>query len=61
MKLIKTSAKALALLLVLGSGPALAQDDDGGPLTQGDDGKYMRVTYVKYKAGMRSDALAMIA
>lgn len=61
MKLITNSAKALAILLLFGTGSAMAQDDDGGPLTQGEDAKYMRVTHVAYKPGMRADALAIIS
>ena len=40
--------------------PAVAQDDDGGPITQGDDAKYLEITYVKFKAGQRESAMEII-
>ena len=40
--------------------PAIAQDDDSGPMTQGDDAKYLRVSYVKYKPGQREMAMQII-
>ncbi|MDH3415577.1 MAG: hypothetical protein OEM64_04620 [Gammaproteobacteria bacterium] len=40
--------------------PAIAQDDDEGPITQGDDAKYLRVSYVKYKPGQREMAMQII-
>lgn len=54
-KLIAATA-ALFLFAV----PAFAQDDDEGPQTQGDDARYLSVTYVKYKPGQRSAAMEMI-
>ena len=44
----------------LGSNYAVAQDDDGGPQTQGDDAVYLSITFVDYKAGKRSEALQII-
>ena len=63
MKLFKSSLRLLAITfaLSLGSSYALAQDDDGGPQTQGDDAVYVSVTFVDYKAGKRADALQLIA
>lgn len=63
MSLFKGSIKLLAIAasLFLGSSFALAQDDDEGPQTQGDDAVYVSVTMVEYKPGMRTDALAIIA
>ena len=55
-KLIVATA-ALFLFAV----PAVAQDDDEGPITQGDDAKYLRVSYVKYKPGQREMAMQIIA
>jgi len=55
-KLIVATA-ALFLFAV----PAIAQDDDEGPITQGDDAKYLRVSYVKYKPGQREMAMQIIA
>ena len=40
--------------------PAIAQDDDSGPMTQGDDAKYLRVSYVNFKPGQREMAMAII-
>lgn len=48
--------------LVLISGPGLAQDsDDEGPITQGDDARYLRITHVKFKPGKRESAMQIIA
>jgi hypothetical protein len=44
------------------AGGAFAQDeDDGGPMTQGDDARYLRITHVKFEPGARSDAMEMIS
>ena len=40
--------------------PASAQDDEEGPLTQGDDAHYVRVAFVKYKIGKRERAFEII-
>jgi hypothetical protein len=61
MKLLSKSVKALLVLSMCFTGFAYAQDDDGGPLTQGDDAVYGRVVVVKFKPGMRSEAMAIIA
>lgn len=61
MKLMSFSAKALVVLSLCFTGFAFAQDDDGGPQTQGDDAVYGRVVVVKYKPGMRSDAMQIIS
>ena len=57
------SANALAITaaLLLSSFAAYAQDDDGGPLTQGEDAVYVRITYVKFNAGQRGDAMQIIS
>ena len=47
--------------LFLFAAPASAQDDDGGPQTQGDDAVYIAVTHVDFKPGKRSDAMQIIA
>lgn len=53
---------AVLLALCLAAGAAFAQDeDDGGPMTQGDDARYLSITHVEFKPGMRSDAMDMIA
>jgi len=39
---------------------AIAQEDDGGPTTQGDDAKYVSVTYTQYKPGKRERAIEII-
>ncbi len=41
--------------------PASAQDDDEGPLTQGDDAKYLSISHVKYKPGKRETAMQLIS
>ena len=63
MNLFKSSLRLLAITLALslGSTYAVAQDDDGGPQTQGDDAVYLSITFVDYKAGMRADAFQIIA
>ena len=43
----------VAAALALCAGTAHAQEDDGGPITQGDDAKYVSITFVKYKPGKR--------
>ena len=48
-----------AALLVLAL-PAGAQEDDGGPMKQGDDARYVSVQYVKYKTGRREEAMQII-
>ena len=62
MKKSKLIAKGIAVLaaVLAFSAPAVAQDDDGGPITQGDDAKYLEVTYVKFKAGQRESAMEII-
>jgi hypothetical protein len=40
--------------------PASAQDDDGGPVTQGEDARYVTSTVVKFKAGKRERAFEII-
>ena len=49
---------AIALAFAL---PAGAQEDDGGPIKQGDDARYLSVQYVKYKTGMREEAMEIIS
>lgn len=41
--------------------PALAQDDDDGPLKWGDDAKYVTTGVVKFKSGKRERAMEIIA
>ncbi len=52
-------AATAALFIFLS--PAFAQDDDEGPLTQGDDAKYLSVTYVDFKPGKREMAMEIIS
>ena len=63
MSLIKGSLRLLAVTcaFLVGSSLALAQDDDEGPQTQGDDAVYVSVTFVEFKPGMRADAFEIIA
>jgi hypothetical protein len=52
---------AVTAALFLFAVPAIAQDDDEGPLTQGEDAKYLSITYVKFKPGQRESAMEMIS
>jgi hypothetical protein len=54
-----TLAAGIATLFLF-SATAFAQDDDSGPQTQGDDARYLRVSYVKFKPGQRESAMEMI-
>ena len=61
MKILSMSVKALLVLSLCFTSFAFAQDDEGGPQTQGDDAVYGRVLVVKFKPGMRADAMQIIA
>jgi hypothetical protein len=50
----------LAAVLVF-SMPAVAQDDDEGPITQGEDAKYLSITHVDFKQGQRESAMELIS
>lgn len=52
---------AATAVLFLFAVPASAQDDDEGPITQGDDAKYLTITYVNFKPGQREMAMQIIA
>lgn len=52
---------AIAAALTMFAVPAAAQDDDDGPITQGEDAKYVRVVHTKYKTGKRERAMEIIA
>lgn len=52
---------AVSAALTFCAGSALAQDDEGGPITQGDDARYVSVTVVKFKPGKRERAMQIIA
>jgi hypothetical protein len=51
---------AISTALLMFSVPAIAQDDDEGPMTQGEDARYLNITYVRFKPGQRSEAMEMI-
>ncbi len=51
---------AVAAALTVFAVPASAQDDEG-PITQGDDARYVRVMHVTYKPGKRERAMQIIA
>ena len=51
---------AVAAALTMFAVPASAQDDEG-PITQGDDAKYVKITHVKFKTGKRERAMEIIA
>lgn len=62
MKALKWGkALAVAAAFTMFAVPASAQDDDGGPMTQGDDAKYVEVVFIKYKPGKRERAIEIIA
>ena len=52
---------AVSAALAIFTGPASAQDDDEGPVTQGDDAHYVSATLVKFKSGKRERAFEIIA
>jgi hypothetical protein len=54
-----TLATAFALAFLFTTS-AVAQEDDAGPVTQGDDARYLSVQYVKYKPGRREEAMQII-
>jgi len=62
MKRSQLLGKGIAVLtaVFVFSLPVAAQDDDSGPVSQGDDAKYLEITYVKFKAGHRESAMQLI-
>lgn len=52
---------AVSAALTMFAVPATAQDDEDGPVTQGDDARYVSATVVKYKPGKRERAFEIIA
>jgi hypothetical protein len=52
---------AVTTALLIFSVPAIAQDDDAGPITQGEDARYLNITYVKFKTGQREAAMEIIS
>jgi len=52
---------AASAALFLFTVPAVAQEDDGGPLTWGEDAKYVETTVIKFKPGKRERAMEIIA
>ena len=57
---VSGSIAAVFVSVFLFSMPAIAQEDDGGPQTWGDDARYVSVTFVKFKAGKREEAMEII-
>ena len=52
---------AVSTALFLFTVPALAQDeDDSGPITQGEDARYVEAVAIKYKPGKRERAIEII-
>ena len=51
------AAIALSSLLVQ---PVSAQEDDGGPISQGEDAKYLSITHVAFVPGQREAAMQII-
>ena len=60
MKLKLSRGVAAFAALVLFSGSGFAQDNDEGPITQGDDARYLSITHVKFKPGQRESAMQLI-
>ena len=52
---------AASAALFLFTVPAVAQEDDGGPLTQGDDARYVSVTNIMFRPGKRERALEIVS
>jgi hypothetical protein len=52
---------AVAAAFTMFAVPASAQDDEEGPITQGDDARYVSATHVKFKPGKRERAMEIIA
>lgn len=46
--------------LLLFNVPAVAQEDEGGPQTWGDDARYISVTFVQFEPGKREEAMEII-
>jgi hypothetical protein len=62
MKVLKWGKSlAVAAAFTLFAVPASAQDDEGGPQTQGDDAHYISATLVKFKPGKRERGMQIIA
>lgn len=58
MKMMTICGRALATLALLFLSVSVAwAQDDGGPEKWGDDAKYVTVTYVQFKSGMREQAM----
>lgn len=51
---------ALSSFVLLLTGAANAQEDEGGPQTWGEDARYVSVTYVQFKPGKREEAMEII-
>jgi hypothetical protein len=58
MKICGGIASALALTVF--AIPAMAQQDEGGPMTWGEDAQYDEVQFVKFKPGKRERAMELI-
>ena len=52
---------AVSAALSLFAVPASAQDDEDGPMTYGDNARFVSATYVKFKPGKRERAMEIIA
>ena len=50
----------LATAMLFLSTPSYAQDDDEGPITQGDDARYLTITNVSFTPGQRESAMEII-
>jgi hypothetical protein len=60
MKSMWGTTIAVTAALFLFAGSAVAQDEDEGPITQGDDAKYISVGHIQFKPGKREGAMEII-
>jgi hypothetical protein len=62
MRITEVLGKCVAGLAAVAvfSVPAVAQDDDEGPITQGEDARYLSITHVDFKPGQRESAMDLI-
>ena len=60
LNVVSGSIAAVFASVFLFSMPAVAQDDDSGPQSWGDDARYVSVTFVQFKPGKREEAMEII-
>jgi hypothetical protein len=60
MTIIRGVLFAAAATLFLHGTPSLAQDEQNGPMTWGEDAQYDQVVFIKFKPGKRERAMQII-